>query len=362
MKDAMIGIDGDVCEGLPCEYDNIDENGEVRYLDAHRLERKERPDKPVFENHPHGIGVKDAIWSKFAVRPSNYDAYGGLFNRIRKNLWRTAYPDELSGKLMRNVFMMPSADKGHSGGVVYNLNVDLSEEAESVVVPVDIVKQAIEKADFIAGMNRCLCRSSNGCEDYPHDLACLFLGVSGRVVVRNGIAREFSKEEAYARLEKAAELGLVCMSLWIEVEQLLWGLRNDQVSDMVEICFCCPCCCLTLNLCKSSTRDIRDRFTPSGFTATVDHEKCIGCYKCMATRCPQDALQARASDGKVVVNQETCFGCGYCKPACPTGAIQIKQTMPMRENMHEYFLKEARLDLAVDGFPGAGARSTQEDA
>ncbi|MBQ9043084.1 MAG: 4Fe-4S binding protein [Eggerthellaceae bacterium] len=357
MNDIMIGKDGEVVNGLPSEYANVDERGEVLFLDEERLARKENASKPVFQNHPHGLGAKDAFWPQFSARPWNFGAYAAAFHLMRQKLWWTENPEKPTGKLLRNVLMMPSPEQGHSGGTVYNLNVDLSDKAGRVIVPMDLVKAAIDKADYIAGMNRCLCRTANKCEHYPDDLACLFLGKSGRVVTEHRIAREFTKEEAYARVERAAELGLACMSLWIEVEQLVWGLRNDQMSDMVEICFCCPCCCTALNLCKTTTRDIRDRFTPSGFTATVDHEKCIGCYKCMETTCPQDALQVRASDGKVVVNQEICFGCGYCKPACPAGAIRVRQTMPMRESMHEYFLKETRLDLAVDGFPGAGAEA-----
>ena len=156
-------------------------------------------------------------------------------------------------------------------------------------------------------------------------------------------------------MDEAAKRGLACLSLWVEVEQLVWGLRNDEMSDFVEICFCCPCCCTALNLCKATTRDVRKRFTPSGFTATIDHEKCVGCKRCLKTVYPQDALSFRESGGVVCVNQETCFGCGYCKPACEAGAISIRKTMPMRESMHEYFLKEHRLDLAVDGYPGAGS-------
>lgn len=353
MNDPMIGMDGEVVEGLPSAYDNVDERGEVLYLDAERLARKERPEKPVFQNHPHGLGVKDAIWSALSLRPWNYGAYAGIFHAARGQLWRSEHPETLGGKAMRRVLMMPEGGDGHTGGTVFNLNVDLSDKTESVIVPYDLVKQAIERADFIGGMHRCLCRVANKCEHYPRDLGCLFLGKSGQVVVSHGIADEFTKEEALARLDEAASMGLACMSLWVEIEQLVWGLRNDQACSMFEICFCCPCCCMAMNLCKHTSRDIRDRFTPSGFTATIDHEKCIGCYKCMQTVCPQDALQARASDGKVVVNQETCFGCGYCKQACPTGAIRIQQTMPMRSDMHEYFLKEARLDLAVDGYPGA---------
>ena len=339
------------------EGENVDERGEVRFLDAARLARKERPGKPVFVNHPHGAGVKDRFWPRFSARPWNFGAYAAAFHLLKQKLWWTKRPNTMRGRILRGALMMPNADTGHSGGMVFNLNVDLSDKAGSVVMPIDLVKAAIMKADYIGGMHKCLCRTANKCEHYPTDLACLFLGKSGRVVVDHGIASEFTKEEALARVDRAAELGLVCMSLWVEVEQLVWGLRNDEMSDMVEVCFCCPCCCTAFNLCKNTTPDVRARFTPSGFTATIDREACIGCGACVKTDCPQGALSIRESDGKAVVDQETCFGCGYCKQACPTGAIKIKQTMPMRADIHEYFLKEHRLDLAVDGHPGAGANS-----
>ena len=116
------------------------------------------------------------------------------FHFLRGQLWRTAHPDTVGGKLVRNVLMMPNAQKGSSGGTVFNLNVDLSDKQGSVVVPIDLVKQAIDKADYIGGMNRCLCRTANKCEHYPADLGCLFLGKSGQAVVKHRIAREFTKE------------------------------------------------------------------------------------------------------------------------------------------------------------------------
>lgn len=119
-------------------------------------------------------------------------------------------------------------ERTRTGGTVYNLNVDVDspDQRESVIVPMDLVKQAIEKADYIGAMNKCLCREANNCTHYPHDLACLFLSKSGRVVVQHGIARKVTKEEALARVDRAAELGLACMSLWVELEQLVWGLRK----------------------------------------------------------------------------------------------------------------------------------------
>lgn len=95
-----------------------------------------------------------------------------------------------------------------TGGTVYTLNVDvdLPDQRESVIVSMDLVKQAIEKTDHIGTMNKCLRREADGCAHYPHDLTCLFLSKSGRVVVQHGIAREVTKEEALARVDRAVEL------------------------------------------------------------------------------------------------------------------------------------------------------------
>lgn len=219
------------------------------------------------------------------------------------------------------------------------------EAQQRVIVPMDLVKQAIMNAKYIGGMKECLCRAGNDCKDYPHDLACLFLNMGGKVVVDHGMAEELTVEEAFARVDKAAELGLACQSLWVQVEQLIWGFKNDQMDTFLEICFCCPCCCVGLNLSKNALPDIKDGFHPSGWTAVVNHDACTGCKHCLDNYCPQDAIHYRVSDGKMVVNQERCIGCGYCRTRCPEGAIKIKQTMPMRDDMLDYFEEEARLRI-----------------
>lgn len=76
-------------------------------------------------------------------------------------------------------------------GTVYTLNVDvdLPDQRESVIVSMDLVKQAIEKTDHVGTMNKCLRREADGCAHYPHDLACLFLGKEGdrhEELVRSG--------------------------------------------------------------------------------------------------------------------------------------------------------------------------------
>jgi len=79
-----------------------------------------------------------------------------------------------------------------------------------------------------------------------------------------------------------------------------------------------------------------------------DRTKCTGCGLCQETRngCPVEAISF-GEDGKVVINQELCVGCGICKTRCPSDVIKIKQTMPMREDLHAYFLKDYNIDLKL---------------
>lgn len=230
-------------------------------------------------------------------------------------------------------------------GKTIQLNETVATDARKVTVPMDLVKRAIREAEFIGGMKECLCRAGKDCQTYPHDLACLFLNRAGHVVVDHGMAVPLTAEEAIARVDRAAELGLTCQSLWVEVEQLIWGFRNDEMDSFMEICFCCPCCCVALNLSNNATTDVKRRFSPSGWTAVVNYDACIGCKGCTKPYCPQDAIHFRESDGKMVVDQEVCVGCGICRAHCPQGAISIKQTMPMRGKMHDYFLEEGRLAI-----------------
>ena len=52
-------------------------------------------------------------------------------------------------------------------------------------------------------------------------------------------------------------------------------------------------------------------------------------------------------DGKVLINQELCVGCGICKSRCDMDVIKIKQTMPMREDLHDYYATDYNLDLKL---------------
>lgn len=440
---VLLDVDGNVVEGLPASYDNIDEQGNVLYLDEERLRRKEKPDKPLWKNAKRGLGFKDFLVTHTSARQWNWGIVLKAFKGIVDLSPVLQKPQTLGAKLYRRAMLFDPPEKSYSAGFAFNLLVDVDENTavnqqkalndgshgkpedgkcasrphvapklheevaksmecdglhcghgdcapvpsnlghhatghsrtctcaecqdvaqgrskritipvgetipvtsvKRVTVPMDLVKRAIMEAKYIGGMKECLCRAGNDCKNYPHDLACLFLNMGGKVVVDHGMAVELTVEEAFARVDRAAELGLACQSLWVQVEQLIWGFENGQMDTFLEICFCCPCCCVGLNLSKNALPDIKEGFHPSGWTAVVNRDVCVGCKHCLDDYCPQDAIHYRASDGKMVVDQERCIGCGYCRARCPEGAIKIKQTMPMRAGVLDYFEKEARLAI-----------------
>ena len=326
---------------------NIDEQGNVLYLDRERLARKEIPFKR-YKNRRVGIGIANFFRQHVIyLNKRNWWLARPLYRFfIDKAKWLKK--GGLKAKWYKWVTKMAPEMEHNTGSVVMPLNVDITDESRKVVVPIDMLKESLKNAEFIGGMDTCLCRSSNGCTDFPHDLGCLFLGEAGKTACKHGLGREFTYEEACARIDRAAELGMMAQGVWIEFEQILWGVRNDQMDSFLEICFCCPCCCVAMQLSSNLTEKERFRFHPSGWTAVPDRTKCIGCGACVkkGRACPAEALSI-GEDGKVTVNQELCLGCGICTTRCPVDALKLKQTMPMRENLKEYFDKEFNVGLRL---------------
>ena len=299
--------------------------------------------KPIYTPKKSWLGISDWIIDKIGVRPVTWKPILKVFKLIVAG---SKYMDKpIFGPIYKRLMLFTPEEKTYSHGTIYNLNVDVSDQGESVVVPMDLVKDMLRKASYIASSNACICRDANSCNDYPKDVCCLFLSNSGKTIVSHGVGYEISLEDALARVDKAAELGLIGQALWVEVEQFIWGFSNQTMENFIEMCFCCPCCCVGFNLSKNASRDVKKRFRPSGWTALVDEDICAGCGDCVAP-CPQAAITLDAS-AKAVINQEYCVGCGICKSKCRTDAIQIKQTRPMLGSVQEYFLADGRLDLKI---------------
>lgn len=314
---------------------NIAPDGTVLFLDAERQKRKEQPGKAMRANSTNGIRN---IATKFG-------AFGFSRGIITPKLFATAVgmtklpPKNPIGKAMYEI--LGFGKKGYNHFSIIPLNVDLSEASQNTIVPIDFMLKEVEEQDYIAIMDHCLCRQAANCEHYPHDFGCIFMGPVGKATVKNGLAKRATVEEAKAHILKAAELGLMGATEFVEGEQLFWGVKNDVMHTYRMFCFCCDCCCLSLAVPKYGSWDTRERYRSVGWTATVDRDKCIGCGKCEEP-CPMHCIEYQ--DGKRFTDQERCVGCGFCKQVCPTGAVKIKQTMPARESINDYYLAEGRID------------------
>ena len=324
-----------------CESGNITQSGDVLYLDAERLEAKVDRDRPFRKNRPDGLGLMNWVTRRMSAMIA-----AGKNEALREKVFQSilklsATPEKSVRNKMFHRFL-GTDEKGYTHVHVIPLNVDLSEKHGTVIVPYDLIVAELKDADCIAIMNYCICRKTMKCKCHPHDFGCIFTGIGARHVLDLGVARRATVDEAIAHVDKAAELGLMGAADFIEGEQFVWGLKNSEMNECRMICFCCECCCVAMNTLKVSTRDVNRRFTPVGWTAVVDRSKCTGCRVCEG-HCPRKCISFR-EDGLRVTYQDACLGCGFCKTACKFGAVSIKQTMPMRESLNEYYLNEARID------------------
>lgn len=155
----------------------------------------------------------------------------------------------------------------------------------------------------------CACRevAEEGC--YPREV-CLIVGepfVS--------FWMEHNKLDHPRRITQAEALEIVQAEHERGHVQMAW-FKDAMAGRFYALCNCCSCCC---------TGMIAHKYTPSpafagtGYVATRDEEKCIGCGKCVEI-CPFEAITL--VDSKSVVDYEKCMGCQACETTCPTGAAK----------------------------------------
>lgn len=234
-------------------------------------------------------------------------------------------------------------------GYTLSLNADLSDAAQGVILPVELMKQAIRESDCRVIMKKCLCRSAYDCGHYPQDLGCLFLGVRSRGLVEKGLGREAGVEEAIAHVDRCADRGLVGQALWIEVERLLMGIpREKDVARWLEMCFCCPCCCGVFKLIRGSKRqDVGGRFRSIGWKAVLEEDECTVCMGCVR-QCPVQAISL--VDDRIVIREEECLGCGICAARCAKKAIRLRLQAPLKGSVRDYF-SDGGLKIDLGGSP-----------
>lgn len=195
---------------------------------------------------------------------------------------------------------------------------EVIEQPPSVTMPSTVIRQFIEEANHIFLMEKCLCRDNMQCKDYPIELGCIFMGEAVKGI-NPKLGHMATKEEAIARIDLAAEHGLIHLVGKNKIDTQWMGVHPG--GKLLTVCNCCPCCCLYKVL-----PDLDDEIAAKvekmpGIEVKVSAEVCVGCGKCTE---PSVCMTNNLSlvDGKAVMGNN-CVGCGRCYEVCPVGAIEI---------------------------------------
>ncbi|MBS3784902.1 MAG: 4Fe-4S binding protein [Anaerolineae bacterium] len=193
------------------------------------------------------------------------------------------------------------------------VTIDRSEE---MVLPSRVVEHFVEVASVHWIMDFCLCRAAEGCQDYPIELGCLFLGEAA-LGINPKLGRRVTKEEALAHVQRCREAGLVHMIGRNKMDTVWLGVGPGH--QLLTVCNCCPCCCL-LGILPHLTTRISDKLQRMPGVSVSINGQCVGCGTCAEGICFADAIHLE--NGRATID-ETCRGCGRCVNVCPQGAIEL---------------------------------------
>ncbi len=288
----------------------------------------------MLQNTPSLPGPgKPPIRERFAATKTNWHWYSRLFTSAM-GVAAGWVKTPLLGTVLKKIVFMDDPQKHLTQSYTFNLNHPLNESdsLQNVVLPLDVIRKSIETSEYRSIMHQCLCRTGRECKAHDKNLGCIFIGRGAEATVRNGVAREATISEALAHLDKTVGQGLVGMGMWIEAENYIWGIKKELSHQWLEICFCCPCCCIALQNLKKVTPDVQQRFHHMGWQAVVT-TKCNSCGQCLDV-CPIGAIELNTSVATIL---DKCLGCGLCVRQCPEAAIEIKQIAPENQTIQDYF-------------------------
>ncbi|MFO8048358.1 MAG: NAD-dependent epimerase/dehydratase family protein [Desulfosudaceae bacterium] len=194
-------------------------------------------------------------------------------------------------------------------------------EASSQALPAQALHDFIDKASIHVIMDKCGCRLGHDCQNYTHDVGCLFMGQSA-LKIPHGVSRRVTPRQAHDHVERAINAGLVPMTGKVRVDNFIF-LTPDR-SQLLSVCFCCPCCCM-MTAFKHMPGDYLDGVMPilEGVKVEVQ-DNCVGCGTCLDA-CGFGAISI--VNGRAV-HDNHCRGCGRCVTYCPHEAVQISIDNP----------------------------------
>ena len=208
------------------------------------------------------------------------------------------------------------------------------KKSKNAILPYKLIDDFIDSAGFKMILDDCLCRRGMECKDYPIEFGCIMLGEGARVMLESGHGREVTSKEAKKHVREAEKHGLTPIAAHAKFEEQTMGVPRELRHKFIELCFCCPCCCIAMKNLKYYSPDIhKHNFINVGFVAKALPE-CKGCKKCVSA-CSAEAIKVNGN--KVWVNEDKCIGCGVCQYACEFDAIKLVQIGKAKGALMDYF-------------------------
>ena len=190
------------------------------------------------------------------------------------------------------------------------------EQADNLVVPSQVLDHFINEAKHIFLMDKCICREAADCQDYDHQIGCIFLG-EAVLNINPELGRLVDKETALAHAKRARDAGLVHLVGRDKIDAVWMGVEPS--TRLMTICNCCPCCCL-FKFIPNLAPKLANKIERMPGVRVVVNENCTGCGLCTDDVCFIDVIHLE--NGKAVID-EACRGCGTCAEVCPQEAIRV---------------------------------------
>ncbi|MBI0583216.1 MAG: 4Fe-4S binding protein [Methanomassiliicoccus sp.] len=199
-----------------------------------------------------------------------------------------------------------------------SINIGAEIVPTNTALPSQVIDHFLRRSRYIFIMNKCTCRDSNGCEHYPHELGCIFLGAGTRKIPSK-MGHMATVEEAIEHMRRARQAGLVHLIGRNKIDSVY--LSTGPKEDLLSICNCCECCCLW-KMMPDLSDPIASTVTRMPGARVAVGDGCTGCGRCVKDEvCFVHAIGL--AEGKAAIDQERCKGCGRCVEHCPSKAIGL---------------------------------------
>jgi len=180
--------------------------------------------------------------------------------------------------------------------------VNKAINVESEILPYEVVSGILKSSKVIA-VAQCPCRTRGRKCENPLE-TCILLNDVADIVIKRGVARKITTEEALNILDHCEDLGLVHHA-------------DNASKGFSFICNCCSCCCFFL---RGLIYYGKGNTTKSRYRAVVNKDLCYGCGVC-EDRCVFGVM--KVENDVAFSDPEKCFGCGLCATKCPAQAISL---------------------------------------